>query len=83
MKEIEAWIAETRAALETDARLTQIPENRHALRHHARPTGLYNGMVHPIVPYALRGAIWYPRRVEPSGWNALPRKDESAHQWVA
>ena len=59
MKEIEAWIAETRAALETNARLTQIPENRHALRHHARPTGLYNGMVHPIVPYALRGAIWY------------------------
>ena len=59
MKEIEAWIAETREALETDARLTQIPENRHSLRHHARPTGLYNGMVYPIVPYAVRGAIWY------------------------
>ena len=59
MKEIEAWIAETRKALETDARLTQIPDNRHALRHHARPTGLYNGMVYPIVPYALRGALWY------------------------
>ena len=59
MKEIEAWIAETRKALETGARLTQMPENRHALRHHARPTGLYNGMVHPIVPYAMRGALWY------------------------
>ena len=59
MNEIEAWIAETRKALQTDARLTQIPENRHRLRHHARPTGLYNGMVHPIVPYAIRGAIWY------------------------
>ena len=59
MKEIEAWIAETRKALEIDARLTQIPDNRHLLRHHARPTGLYNGMVHPIVPYAVRGAIWY------------------------
>ena len=23
------------------------------------PTSLYNGMVHPLVPYALRGAIWY------------------------
>ena len=59
MKEIEAWIAETREALETDARLTQIPENRHSLRHQARPTGLYNGMVYPLVPYAIRGAIWY------------------------
>ncbi len=59
MKAIEAWIAETRKALETDALLTQMPDNRHSLRHQARPTGLYNGMVHPIVPYAIRGALWY------------------------
>lgn len=24
-----------------------------------RPTVLYNGMVHPLLPYAIRGAIWY------------------------
>ena len=59
MKDIEAWIAETREALETGARLTQMPDNRHSLRHQARPTGLYNGMVHPLVPYAIRGALWY------------------------
>ena len=59
MKEIEAWIAETREALEKDTPLTQMPDNRHSLRHQARPTGLYNGMVHPIVPYALRGTLWY------------------------
>ena len=59
MREIEAWVAETREALETDARLTEIPENRHPLRHQARSTGLYNGMVYPLVPYAVRGAIWY------------------------
>jgi sialate O-acetylesterase len=23
------------------------------------PTGLYNAMIHPIVPFALRGATWY------------------------
>ena len=59
MKEMEAWIAETRKALETDALLTQMPDNRHPLRHQARPTGLYNGMVHPLIPYAVRGALWY------------------------
>ena len=59
MREVETWIAETRKALEADARLTQMPSNRHPLTHHARPTGLYNGMVHPLVPYAIRGAIWY------------------------
>ena len=27
--------------------------------HQNRPVGLYNGMIAPLVPYALRGAIWY------------------------
>ncbi len=56
---IEAWIAETREALETGAQLRQMPDNTHPLAHQQRPTALYNGMVHPIVPYAIRGALWY------------------------
>jgi sialate O-acetylesterase len=24
-----------------------------------KPSRLYNGMIHPLLPYALRGAIWY------------------------
>lgn len=31
----------------------------HPLASRQAPTGLYNGMIHPIVPYAIRGAIWY------------------------
>lgn len=27
--------------------------------HQNRPVGLYNGMIAPLVPYAMRGAIWY------------------------
>lgn len=26
---------------------------------HRRSSGLYNGMIAPLVPYAMRGAIWY------------------------
>ena len=26
---------------------------------HQSPLALYNGMIHPLVPYAIRGAIWY------------------------
>ena len=59
MRDIEAWIAETREALETGAQLTQMPNNTHPLAHQQRPTALYNAMVHPIVPYAMRGALWY------------------------
>jgi len=29
------------------------PEHPHA------PAGLYNGMIAPLIPYAIRGAIWY------------------------
>ena len=56
---IKAWIAETRKALETDASLKPMPDNTHPLMDAGRPTALYNGMVHPIVPYAIRGALWY------------------------
>ena len=31
----------------------------HPLNKHTEPTGLYNGMIHPLVPLAIRGAIWY------------------------
>ncbi|MDR3228246.1 MAG: hypothetical protein LBT53_02365 [Puniceicoccales bacterium] len=27
--------------------------------HPSQPTALYNSMIHPLVPYAIRGAIWY------------------------
>ena len=56
---LEKWIAETRKALETGAALTEIPDNTHPLKHQGRPTALYNGMVHPLIPYAIRGALWY------------------------
>lgn len=59
MDAIEAWIADTRKALETDGQLTQMPDNTHPLAHQQRPTALYNSMVHPIVPYGIRGALWY------------------------
>lgn len=34
----------------------QIPMGPHNFR---RPSGLYHGMIHPLVPYAFRGVIWY------------------------
>jgi len=29
------------------------------IAHHGVATGLYNGMVHPLLPFPVRGAIWY------------------------
>jgi hypothetical protein len=28
-------------------------------RNHESPSGLYNAMLHPLIPYSIRGAIWY------------------------
>jgi sialate O-acetylesterase len=64
---LEGWAREMREALaEGRARLPETPElPRHPISETAprrwpwRPTGLYNGMIHPIVPFAIRGALWY------------------------
>lgn len=31
----------------------------HPLNSNGVATGLYNGMIHPLVPFTIRGAIWY------------------------
>lgn len=54
----EAWTS--RAALEAVPQLkgllSQAPTGTSAPQ---RPTGLYNAMIHPLLPYAIKGAIWY------------------------
>ncbi|MBU0640687.1 MAG: sialate O-acetylesterase [Planctomycetes bacterium] len=60
LAELEAWIAATRAALDSKSALPRpLHWPQHPLANEREPTGLYNGMVHPLVPLALRGAIWY------------------------
>jgi sialate O-acetylesterase len=40
--------------------LSVIPElPKHKLDGKNQPTSVYNAMVHPIVPFAIRGVIWY------------------------
>ncbi len=60
LDEIERWVAATRGALSEEKRLPQSPWwPRHPLESYDQPTGIYNGMILPLIPYAIRGAIWY------------------------
>jgi len=54
---IETWVKETRIALKTGKPVPQTP-----VWPEPPPDGpaiLYNGMIHPLIPYGIRGAIWY------------------------
>jgi len=55
----EAWTS--RATLENDPEFDQILQRSKEFKagNPNQASVLYNGMIHPIIPYAIRGAIWY------------------------
>lgn len=52
----EAWTSHK--ALEAESSLSNYA-SQPATDKPNSPAGLYNAMIHPLVPYAIRGAIWY------------------------
>lgn len=60
--ETEQWVAAARKALGDRALVPPMPTYPQELlppRELQNATALYNGMIHPLCPFALRGAIWY------------------------
>lgn len=54
---VEAWME---ASWLADQKDIQIPKQEEGLKDKNRvPTMLYNGMIHPIAGYGIRGIIWY------------------------
>lgn len=61
---IEPWtppvgFKQVAALSSTAAKLDQLPALKDGKASRGSPLALYNGMIHPLLPYALRGAIWY------------------------
>ncbi len=60
--ETEQWLTLARTALTNSALVPAMPAYPpellppHDLQN---PTALYNGMIHPVQPFGIRGAIWY------------------------
>lgn len=74
--ELEDW---QRAAELAKAEKRRAPPKpgRDPVQDQHNPTVMYNGMIAPVIPYAIRGVIWYqgesvtnPRELFPA-WNAL------------
>lgn len=54
------WLTIAQKAKENHEKIPAPPEwPTNPLANNYAPTGLYNGMIHPLVPFAIRGAIWY------------------------
>ncbi len=58
--DLAAWKVEADAAKAAGQPFTKrAPAEPWGVGHQATPSGLNNGMISPLAPYALRGAIWY------------------------
>jgi len=58
----EQWMAKTRAGLAANLPVSLIPPWPASLGPrggYGDPCAMYNAMIHPLVPYGIRGAIWY------------------------
>jgi len=53
------WKYEVTAELAQPSQTPPPPRAPRAPGHPHTPTVLYNGMIHPIVPFGIKGAIWY------------------------
>ena len=59
---LEQWLVNARQSLKTGAGAPPspaFPDTLQPYRSHQDPTMLYNGMIHALVGFPIRGAIWY------------------------
>ena len=54
------WVISSEKALASNKTPPIAPDPpQHPLAQAQQPTALYNGMIHPVVPFAIQGFIWY------------------------
>ena len=62
-REFPKWKAAAQAAAKAGQPRPRKPEAArtpiHPADHHHHPATLFKGMIHPLIPYAIRGVIWY------------------------
>jgi sialate O-acetylesterase len=60
VEDTKTWLPGAEKAVAEGKSVTAPPTwPKHQLDDMGQPTGIYNAMIHPLVPFAIRGAIWY------------------------
>lgn len=72
-KKLAAFYAARDAAYAAGERLPQRPWVDNKLFHQHRPGNLYNARVAPLVPFAIKGVIWY--QGESNAWRGYQYRD--------
>lgn len=60
LEKLEAWKQRQQVAFANDEPFTErVPRRAEGRGSKWQPSGLYNAMIHPLVPMTMRGALWY------------------------
>jgi sialate O-acetylesterase len=59
LSNVKSWIVETEHALDEGENVTAMPLLPRYNSGLSAPAAMFNGMIHPLAGYAMRGAIWY------------------------
>ncbi len=62
LTDYEAWLRKAKEAAENGKLLPVPPEYPELLKprvYHQTPAALYNAMIHPLAPLAIKGVLWY------------------------
>lgn len=68
---VEAWISNEVISSYQEVNLEDVDITK---RTNHIPTALYNAMIHPLIPYSIKGALWYQgesNRMEPEAYKKL------------
>ena len=68
---VQAWISNEVISETQEVDLEQVDITE---RTNHIPTALYNGMIHPLIPYTIKGVLWYQgesNRMEPEKYKEL------------
>ncbi|NLC56098.1 MAG: sialate O-acetylesterase [Armatimonadetes bacterium] len=74
---LEQWIQTARATVpkgEFVPPMPAFPAELQPLTRETQPSTLYNAMIHPLIPFAIRGAIWY--QGESNHWDGMLYTDK-------
>lgn len=82
-KAIEAWLTSAREAVSSGRAAPGLPAQPNSYNADAgTPTALYNAMIHPLVPFGLKGAIWYQGESNHTeGFSYVDKTAALLHSW--